>query len=364
MLNEWIMGWDVGGAHVKAACVAGDGSIRRVAQFPCLVWEGVSGLNGAISSALDANPERPDRHAVTMTAELVDLFESRAQGVGVIVDTIQVQLCQAPVLIYAGHKGFLDPSRALTVPGQVASANWLASATFAAARTPQGLFVDVGSTTTDIVPLSNGEPITRGLTDLERLRHAELVYTGVVRTPVRALAERVPFQGAWAPLMAEEFATTADVYRLLSRLPRHADLIPSADRGGKTEQDSARRLARMLGTDMESTKIEAYRRVAAFLAERQLRDISDACEYNLSLGLLSGEAPLVGAGVGRFLVREIATRLERPYVDFSGLLPRYAASTSFDVADCAPAVAVACLAQAHLQNEALASRDRKRHICA
>jgi len=59
---------------------------------------------------------------------------------------------------------------------------------------------------------------------------------------------------------------------------------------------------------------------------------------------LPDDAPLIGAGVGRFLTAELATRLQRPYLEFAQLLPGGRA-TPDRVSDCAPAVAVAWLAQ-------------------
>ena len=56
------------------------------------------------------------------------------------------------------------------------------------------------------------------------------------------------------------------------------------------------------------------------------------------------DKPLVGAGVGRFLVKELASRLHRPFVDFSELL-QGDAETVDAAAVCAPAYAVSYLAQ-------------------
>src|SRR5947208_2344005 len=72
---------------------------------------------------------------------------------------------------------------------RTAAANWLATAVWAGRFAPEGaaLLIDAGSTTTDIVPLWNGRPMPLGLTDPDRLRTGELVYTGARRTPVCAL---------------------------------------------------------------------------------------------------------------------------------------------------------------------------------
>ncbi|MFZ0787994.1 MAG: S-layer protein, partial [Chromatiaceae bacterium] len=87
----------------------------------------------------------------------------------------------------------------------------------------------------------------------------------------------------------------------------------------------------------------AWRRLAGFFAEMQLRSLADACERILSRGQLPDEAPLVGAGVGRFIVERLANRLGRPYVPFDSLFETVPESGA-GIGDCAPAAAVACLA--------------------
>jgi probable H4MPT-linked C1 transfer pathway protein len=289
-------------------------------------------------------PQKEAWHAVTMTGELVDLFEHRGQGVLTLVDMMRRHTACGRLWIYAGQAGFLEPDQAVQQYDRVASANWFATVSMAAAEIPSGVLIDIGSTTTDIIPFGEGRVSARGMTDYDRLRYDELVYTGVVRTPVMALVDRVPFQGAWITPMAEHFATAADVYRLAQMLPMQADQTPSADRRGKGDMDSARRLARMLGRDAETADITDWRRLAIYVAEHQLQRIRESCECVLSRGLLAATDPLIGAGVGRFLVSELANRLGRPYQDFNELFTVRDSEFRDMISICAPAVAVARLA--------------------
>ena len=64
----------------------------------------------------------------------------------------------------------------------------------------------------------------------------------------------------------------------------------------------------------------------------------------MSRNLLGKKDFIIGAGIGRFLVREIARELAYPYRDFTELFERKCADSEMDVADCAPAVSVALLA--------------------
>jgi len=340
------IGWDIGGAHLKAAALNGAGEIVAVVQEPCPLWLGLDRLHDAMSRILDALSPGPDcRHAVTMTGELVDFFENREQGVFALVQAM-IQRCPPnAVRVFAGRDGFLDSGAVgpKSVP-KIASANWLASALWVAENLRDAVFVDIGSTTTDIALVSGHRVETRGYTDHERMRYDELIYAGIVRTPAMALADRAPFGGEWVGIMAEHFATAADVYRLCGELPEHGDQMPAADGGEKTVQGSARRLARLFGRDAESAPLKQWRQAARFFRERQLAKLHSALERQLSRGLIGEDAPLVGAGVGRFLVRELAARSGFPYKDFSELFAMSTSQDDFHASDCAPAAAVACLA--------------------
>lgn len=336
-----VIGWDVGGAHLKAAAVGHDLAVLEVMQLPCPLWRGLDPLMAAVDQVLERTGGAAC-HALTMTGEMADLFQDRAEGVARLVDLLQQRLAGSRTRFFAGT-GFLDATHAKRMPQRVASANWLASARFVARRLKDGLLIDVGSTTTDIVPIADHEVRARGYDDFQRLVAGELVYTGVVRTPVMALARRVPFEGRQVPLMAELFATMADVHRLTGALPEHADQWPAADGGEKSAEGSARRLARMIGRDAASALPAAWRRLAGWLARRQQDQIEAACRRVLAAAALGRAAPVVGAGVGRFVAVRVAARLERPYCDFARLFDRVRADPDW-LASCAPAVAVACLA--------------------
>ena len=345
MPAEVVLGWDIGGAHLKVAAVDRNGKVIQAMQLACPLWLGLDRLDAAIAAALEAVPES-GAHALTMTGELTDFFRNRAEGVKSILARFAEQVPVSRILVYAGPAGFLTPGEAARKTGAVASANWAASAELVASILPDALFVDIGSTTTDLVPIRGGVMRIRGFSDADRLSCEELVYTGVVRTPIMALAERIPFDGQWIPAMAEYFATTADVYRLTGELPDDADQLPAADNAGKTVRDSARRLARMIGRDLESAPLAQWKQCARQLGDLHLRQITQACERVLSRTVAIDRSPVVGAGTGRFVARKLASLLGRRYRDFDSLIETAPVAAS-RASSCAPAVAVALLAQRH-----------------
>ncbi|HEY0832649.1 MAG TPA: hydantoinase/oxoprolinase family protein [Azospirillum sp.] len=340
-----LIGLDIGGAHLKAALFDEAGTLRDLVQVPCPLWQGLDRLEAAVAAVL-SHWGAPGRAAATMTGELADLFDDRADGVRRIVAAVRAAFPTTDLEVFAGPHGLIPAGAAPDHAEAVASANWHATAQVAALAgdgAGDGVLIDVGSTTTDIVPLGPGGPRHAGYTDAERLECEELVYTGVVRTPVMAVARAVPFAGRRRALMAELFANMADAHRLTGALPDGADQHPTADGRDHGVISSARRLLRMVGEDLGADGLPAARRLAHHLAERQLRRIDDALDQVLSRGPVEDEAALVGAGIGRFLVRRLADRRGLPYRDFEAHLPM-APELRERVGWFAPAVSVGWLA--------------------
>src|SRR5262249_27130143 len=122
---------------------------------------------------------------------------------------------------------------------------------FAGRFAPRGpaLLIDIGSTTSDIIPLRDGVPVPQGLTDPERLATGELVYTGVQRSPICALIAEAPWRGATCGVAQELFATTWDAYLMLGDLPEEPGDEATADGRPATKACAHDRLARMICAD-------------------------------------------------------------------------------------------------------------------
>lgn len=335
-----IIGWDLGGANIKSACVDG-GRVTAVTQTPCPAVQDRRKFDEAFGQALAELPAPADFHVVTMTGELSDVFADRNEGVRYLSQMVAQALPN--VAIYAGRAGFISPQDVAGHVGDIASANWHASASLTARGCSEGLLVDVGTTTADLVPFREGMVAGSGYTDAERLHSGELVYSGVVRTPVMAIAQDVAFRGRKQRIAAERFATMADVYRLTGDLPENADAYATADQRGKSREESAARLARMLGMDAADAGMADWIALANKLAGRQLALLEEAANQVLTAASVSPEAPIVGAGCGRFMARRLAEALGRPYLDFAGMIDAEPKAREM-TARCAPAVAVALLA--------------------
>ena len=342
------LGWDIGGAHVKA-CLLRDGALGDVAQWPCPLWQGMEHLDAALALARSRWSEpwaAGPVHAATMTGELADVFPDRGEGVARIADRLAQSL--GPSLVLFDAEGAWRTPR--DVAGRwrgIASANWSATARVLAPRAGDAVLVDIGSTTTDLVALRDGRVAAQATSDAERLATGELVYQGVVRTPLCALGPRVRWRGRRVNVMNEFFASTADVYRLTGELDPAHDQAETADGRGKDAGATRQRLARMLGCDADDAGASEWLALALGWKEAQLREIRWHLDRVCASAGLAGDAPVIGAGCGAFLAAQLATGAGRPFLRYAEVaLPAPAADAALaDWADvCAPAVSVALLA--------------------
>ena len=144
-----IIGWDVGGAHLKAARVE-NGIITQAVQIPCPLWLGLGELDRAFFEA-EAAVGRAPLNAITMTGELCDAFATREDGVAGLAAIMVRLLSPGRALFYAGRSGFVGDGEAsdhaIEVAGPVAdtigtSETLVASALVIVAATALVLLVD------------------------------------------------------------------------------------------------------------------------------------------------------------------------------------------------------------------------------
>jgi len=338
-INHYTIGWDIGGAHLKAVLVDAQGVALNAIQLPCELWKGLDHLILAVEEVLKIFGKNKTLSAITMTGELVDLFPNRHIGVKEIARVMHRQLNSAS-RFYAGRLGLITFSDVCDHTSNIASMNWHASAQYLSRNIENGLFVDIGSTTADMIPIVKHQLCNRGYTDAERMANNELIYTGVVRTPLMALTNKVEFNQKHYHVAAEYFATTADVYRLLELLPMSEDLAETADGKDKTMLASARRVARMIGHDVEDGSMADWIVLSKQFKCLQLNQLKQAMlQHTQNINLT-----IIGAGAGEFLVKELAGILNANYVSVDSLIKAKDALTLQQARVCFPAYAVARLA--------------------
>jgi probable H4MPT-linked C1 transfer pathway protein len=339
-VNAPILGWDVGGANIKVALVRDSEKrvhhVARVLELPFALWREPQRLPEVLRQAAGNVGSAAPSMAVTMTAELADCFATKREGVWFVLDAFQSAFPAVAPWIYGVDGAFRSSEEARQAPHEVAASNWRASATLVARSFPDALFIDVGSTTTDLIPIVSGRVASRGHSDTARLTSGELVYTGALRTPVSAIVKSVPVGGSRCRVAAEHFAIAADAYRWLERIGDAGYSCETPDGRGRSRNEAGARLARMVCADLDTLDEQHLTAIAEEIAQRQIRQI--ACGLRQIIRRLGAAAPAVAvlAGQGTFLARQAA--------EACGLEAReLATELGSDAARAAPAVAVAVL---------------------
>jgi len=336
-MTPTILGLDIGGANLKAATVD-----QRAVSVPFQLWKQPHELPNALADLVARFPDA-EEFAVTMTGELCDCFETKREGVETILQAVETATNGRRVRIWSTNGIFYKLDTARRLPLSVAASNWHALAAFVGNSVPgdetgQTLLIDIGSTTTDIIPIIAGFPETVGMTDMERLASGELVYVGIRRTPLFGI---LGFEGA-----AELFATTLDAYLLLGMLAEEDTDTDTADGRPATRTYAHARIARMKCADVESMSreqatalaLDVHRRIVSRLFEA----VQEVILRNRARSSREEESSfrIVTSGGGEFVAREVAGMLPSEVYGVVSLADTFGP----DVSACAPAYAVAVMA--------------------
>jgi probable H4MPT-linked C1 transfer pathway protein len=297
---------DVGGANLKFV------EEKKVTIRYCPLWEGAP-LADLIRAYRDTHPD-PDA-AVVVSGELADCFGSKMEGIRHIVEAVRASY---PGAVFYGIDGAFHRE---PVP-QLAAANWLAAADYLRTPFPSSVLLDIGSTTTDIIPLPEF-PRLLGLTDLDRLRRGYLLYTGLLRTSLPTQIPAVTLKGIEVPVCAEHFAIAADAHLVLGHISPRLYSCDTPDGGQKNVAAALRRLARVVCADLEEIGPEGAMEIARQFWEAQRDRIREATDRVFRE---CGADDVVVAGIGSsLLARELGGRdLARELGAVSDALPAYA----------------------------------------
>jgi probable H4MPT-linked C1 transfer pathway protein len=278
-----FLGWDIGGVNTKAVALytgsrdTVDSYEARSIYFP--IWQhSLSELPQLLAKVRDdlCKDRSPRSVGVTMTAELSDAYQTKREGVNHILDSIEEAFPETSVWVVDVDANLVTLSEAREMPLRVSAANWAATAWLVGRYIKACFLMDVGSTTTDIIPIVDGKPKTVGKTDTERLISGELVYTGALRTTIPAIVSRIPVWGKDCRVSSEKFALSADVHLILNNISEEEYSCETADGRGKTVEYSLARLARAVCADTDMLQRNEIYEIAQYIYQCQLSQIREA----------------------------------------------------------------------------------------
>lgn len=299
------LGLDIGGANTKAILLE-DGRVRNHWLKYMPLWKNREALGHFLKDL--KRSASPASVGATMTGELCDVFRTKREGVIEIVEAVCSAFGDDICHFMSLDGALLTSSRSFASPKKLVAANWVASALVVGRKYPNCLLIDVGSTTTDIIPVSNGKPSTLGRTDFQRLRAGELVYTGVLRTPLPCICSEVHLGNEKIGIAAENFAIIADVYRVLGMLKEEDYTCETPDGRGKDKESCMQRIARAVCSDLEELGSDSVVEAAQVFQHKQVELIAKALKKVVSSHKLPRTTDVIMAGIGRGILTERAAR--------------------------------------------------------
>jgi probable H4MPT-linked C1 transfer pathway protein len=321
-----ILGLDIGGANVKAVNTmptpSGKGvNLTGVVRRYHPLWlRGVESLRLLLKEIKQEFSLKPGEYfvGVTMTAELSDVFKTKHEGVRTIVEVVDDVYGDARGVYYvSADMELVSSPEASRSYLKIAAANWAASAWLLKHKCLEwgvrdALFIDIGSTTTTIIPMVDCSVRVRGYTDPEKLVCGELVYTGVLRGNVAALVDRVPYKGFYARVSSERFSLMGDVHLLLGHISSEEYTTETADGRGTTLEEAVQRIARVPCADSDMVSFEEAVEMARYIYERQVFAVFEALmqvrSWLASQDVRLDEFTAITAGLGEFLAAEASRR--------------------------------------------------------
>lgn len=338
-----IAGFDIGGANTDLAIIDfEDGEIKNIeVDFAYLpMWSNNDDLSRVLIDLIEniCPVSQIDAVGISMTAELVDAYDTKKDGVLDIVGKCE-ETFTCPIA-YVGVDGMLSKSDIEKTPLKAAAANWIATAQIATLISDNCIFIDTGSTTTDIIPIKEGKECALGKSDFDRSATGELVYTGTLRTNLASFLDKVTLKGKDYRVASELFAQTADVYRVLDLITEEDYVCDTFDGEGKSKLECARRIARVVCADLEMLSMEDVVEMSKFIHKKQVEQIADGLKQvnetqNMDL--------IVTTGLGKDI-------LDKPAAELLGLKVKSMADILTDD-ECvvAPAVGTAVMMEKYLR---------------
>jgi probable H4MPT-linked C1 transfer pathway protein len=256
-----------------------------------------------------------------MTAELADVFNDKTEGVLRILNIIEKLFPREKIRLYSVDNKFLSFNEALKNPRKLAAANWIATGHFFSETYENCLIIDMGSTTTDFIIILNGKLANKGVTDLERLVSGELYYSGMLRTPICAVANNITFNGEKTNLAAELFSIIADAHLILGNIKEEDYTCETPDGRIKTKKYSFSRLSKMLCSDLEEISETDLISLAKEITRIQLNNVKNQILKIVELHPQLRKSPLILTGIGeRWLYKNLVKELKELDINTSDVL--------------------------------------------
>ncbi|MAR63545.1 MAG: hypothetical protein CMP43_00920 [Rickettsiales bacterium] len=303
-----FLGIDIGGAHIKLIGLNKKRSVCFANYRKCYVWKGLNNLKKEFEYINDLNFDKKIICGITMTAELCDIFKSRKVGANQISD-----LCKTlkyNFLFYSKQKNTFTRD----VKGNyknIISMNWHAVGRYFLRYYKNLIIIDFGSTTTDFICIKDGMINNIGVDDLSRLSEGELIYTGVMRTPLFSIQNKINYKSSIYYIIPELFSSTSDLYRVNNFINKNFDVDDEADHQGKSLTKSLVRISRSFAIDYKKKNHRLLIDLSKILIKKQIKTIEENIKILKEKKNYKKNVPIFFSGIGRPILINMCKQKEK-----------------------------------------------------
>lgn len=308
------IGWDIGGAHTKYTILKENSLVLSSKILSLRLWESLSPLKTVIDDIYNTYSQKYIiNNAVSMSGEMCDIFIDRKNGVEKILSLFDRKKMNN--FIYSSKDNVVPISQYKSYKN-IASMNWHIIAKYLSPIKKYAIAIDLGSTTTDFILLKDHRCINKRVDDYTGLLSSELLYTGVLRTPIFSVTKRIRLNTRTYPLIPEYYATMGDVYRVLGIISPKDDYSDTADGRSKSEINSLKRISRIFGIDYINKEKKLIISLSKKIMTEHFNQISYTINYHVNKNYKNiKDLHFVGMGIGKIIIKKICNKNKWHYTD-------------------------------------------------
>lgn len=272
-----FMGLDIGGANTDCCIIEFDNDYNIISlsknKYYLPFWIKHEKLPECLKEL--KGDTTIDVVCVSITAELADCYKTKRQGIIDITRMVESTFKDEDIY-YVTFDGLKNYEYVTQNPLSAAAANWIGTVNLIKHLKSTCIFMDMGTTTTDIIPIKDKHEISQGYTDTQRLMNGELVYTGLLRTNVATIVNHVYIESNKTNVSSEYFTITADIHRILGHISEEQYTCDTPDGADKSITSCKNRLTRLVCGDIETISNETIIDMAEYIFEKQVQQVEES----------------------------------------------------------------------------------------
>ncbi|BBE30071.1 hypothetical protein OSSY52_02120 [Tepiditoga spiralis] len=253
-----------------------------------------------------------DKILFTQTASLI--YENNKEGVKKIASILKE--------VFKGEIFMFTPDRLINIEildfeRYTECYNWAITRELCKDR--KGIIIDMGSTSTDIIPILEKE---NNKNNIMRLIDGEVNYLGMVRTILQSVIKTVPYKNFDVPIIAEPILKTGDIFYYLDMIPYNKHLNYSSNIKFINKLEIENKICQLIASDKNFLSKEEINIIIKYIYEEIKNTIKFKINKIMKKNNLDNNITLFATGYGiNNILKEIYKEMNfSEYITLENLL--------------------------------------------